>query len=353
METSKMQATFYRRTLLFLLVLPLSSAFVVTRSTCHFLKTKTSVSDKWRWTTCSALLLFSTANNNECNESTLSLALDVAVKAAKRAGDIIVENCQGSHQVDTKSTSRDLLTLIDPLCEKAIRQVIQESSFSNHDILGEEQVAPGMDAAIAALEEKLANPKAAPWLFIVDPIDGTTNFASGIPLCMPSIAVAYQGEVMVGVLYDPFRQELYTAIRGQGAKLNGKIMNVHDSLSPSTTTSLENAVIGMESPAGQDSLEQCVDVIPSLMPKVRTIRMLGSSALMLPWVAKGRLTGYWTPDESAWDIAAGALIVQEAGGKVTDLYGNDYTLRTRSLVASNGNIHDALLQVLQDALRLN
>lgn len=210
-----------------------------------------------------------------------------------------------------------------------------------------------MDAAIAALEEKLTDPKAAPWLFIVDPIDGTTNFASGIPLCMPSIAVAYKGEVMVGVLYDPFRQELYTAIRGQGAKLNGKIMNVHDSLSPSTTTSLENAVIGMESPAGQDSLEQCVDVIPSLMPKVRTIRMLGSSALMLPWVAKGRLTGYWTPDESAWDIAAGALIVQEAGGKVTDLYGNDYTLRTRSLVASNGNIHDALLQVLQDALRLN
>jgi myo-inositol-1(or 4)-monophosphatase len=211
-------------------------------------------------------------------------------------------------------------------------------AYPDHEFLGEEQVAPGIDAAIAALEEKLAIPG---WLWIVDPIDGTTNFASGIPLNMPSIAVAYNGEVMIGVLFDPHHDELFTAIRGRGAYLNGERIQV------GSQESLGDAVVGMESPAGQESLEQCLKAITPLMPKVRTIRMLGSSAVMLPWVANGRLTAYWTPDECAWDIAAGSLILQEAGGRVTDIQGNDYTLRTRSLVGSNGKVHDALLEVLQ------
>lgn len=181
----------------------------------------------------------------------------------------------------------------------------------------------------------------SPWLWIVDPIDGTTNFASGIPLNMPSIAVAYEGEVMIGVLYDPHNNELFSAIRGKGAFLNGESIQVGQE------EILGDATVGMESPAGQESLEQCVKAIQPLMPAVRTIRMLGSSAVMLPWVANGRLTAYWTPDECAWDIAAGALIVQEAGGRVTDLEGHDYTLRTRSLVSSNGKVHDALLEILQ------
>lgn len=201
----------------------------------------------------------------------------------------------------------------------------------------------GRDAAIAALEEKMNSPS-SPWLWIVDPIDGTTNFASGIPLNMPSIAVAYQGQLVIGVLYDPHKDELFSAIRGQGTTLNGRVIRV------GKEDSLGNAVVGMESPAGQESLEVCVKAIQPLMPKVRTIRMLGSSAVMLPWVANGRLTAYWTPDESSWDIAAGALIVQESGGKVTDLQGNDYTLRTRSLLASNAKVHDELLNVLQPVL---
>lgn len=213
-------------------------------------------------------------------------------------------------------------------------------AYPDHEFLGEEQVAPGIDPAIAALEEKL---EIGGWLWIVDPIDGTTNFASGIPLNMPSIAVAYNGEVMVGVLFDSHRDECFTAIRGRGAYLNGNRIQV------GSQESLGDAVVGMESPAGQESLEQCLKAINPLMPKVRTIRMLGSSAVMLPWVANGRLTAYWTPDECAWDIAAGSLILQEAGGRVTDIEGNDYTLRTRSLVGSNGKMHDALLAVLQEA----
>jgi myo-inositol-1(or 4)-monophosphatase len=227
--------------------------------------------------------------------------------------------------------------------------VIRETvlaSFRDHDFLGEEQVAAGKEASMAALEEKLTNPK-SPWLWIVDPIDGTTNFAAGIPLNMPSIAVAYEGEVVVGVLFDPHMEELFTAIKGQGAQLNGESIQV------GSEETLGEATVGMESPAGSQAIVQCLQAIQPLMPAVRTIRMLGSSAVMLPYVANGRLTGYWTPDECAWDIAAGVLIVQEAGGKVTDLQGNEYNLRTRSLVASNGNVHEDLLQILQKALSID
>lgn len=264
--------------------------------------------------------------------------LQVAIEASEAAGLIIKENADGSSVIEMKSTSRDLLTEIDPKCEQAIRKTIVKN-FPDHAFLGEEEVAPGIDAAIAALEEKLTLPG---WLWIVDPIDGTTNFSSGIPLNMPSIAAAYNGQVVVAVLNDPHRNELFTAVKGKGAFLNGKPIHVGEE------EVLGDAVVGMESPAGEGSLQQCLKGIVPLMPKVRTIRMLGSSAVFLPWVANGRLTAYWTPDECAWDLAAGALMVQEAGGKVTDIDGKDYTLRTRNIIASNGKVHEALLEVLRE-----
>lgn len=276
------------------------------------------------------------------DESTLNEVLKVAIEASKAACAIIKENADGTSEVEKKSTGRDLLTVVDPMCEKAIKQAITET-YPNHEFLGEEEVAPGIDAAIAALEEKLSK---SGWLWICDPIDGTTNFASGIPLNMPSIAAAYNGEVVVAVLNDPHRDELFTAVRGQGAFLNGQPIQVGEQ------EVLGDAIVGMESPAGEGSLQQCLKGIVPLMPKVRTIRMLGSSAVFLPWVANGRLTAYWTPDECAWDIAAGALIVQEAGGKATDIDGNDFTLRTRNLIASNGKVHKALLSVLKEEASL-
>lgn len=213
--------------------------------------------------------------------------------------------------------------------------------------MGEEEVDSGIDAAIEALEEKLTKTATSPpddgFLWIVDPIDGTTNFASGIPLSVPSIAVANRnGEIVVGVIYDPHRDELFTAMKRHGAYMNGQPISV------GTQDKIGDAVVGMESPAGQESLDVALKGIVPLMPKVRTIRMLGSSAVMLPWVANGRLTSYWTPDECAWDIAAGSLIVLEAGGTVTDLSGNPYTIRTRKLIASNNDkVHDSILKVLQ------
>jgi myo-inositol-1(or 4)-monophosphatase len=161
-------------------------------------------------------------------------------------------------------------------------------------------------------------------------------------MCMPSIAATYNGEVMVGVIYDCHRNELFTAVKGRGAYMND------DKISVGPQESIGDAIVAMGSPPATESMNMSLKGIVALMPKVRTIRMLGSAALMLAWVANGRLTCYWEYDLSSWDIAAGALIIQEAGGTFTDLAGNDFTIRTRKICASNGKIHDAVLQVLHE-----
>ncbi len=205
--------------------------------------------------------------------------------------------------------------------------------------MGEEDVPPGKEASAAAIQQKLMNE--GEWLWIVDPIDGTTNFVHGMPLCMPSIAATYNGKVMVGVIYDCHRDELFTAVSGRGAYLNGNKITV------GSQETLGDAVVAMGSPPAVESMKMSLKGVAALMPRVRTIRMLGSAALMLAWVANGRLTCYWEYDLSAWDIAAGALLIQEAGGRFTDLDGNDVSLSTRKICATNGHIHDQVLHVLR------
>lgn len=222
-----------------------------------------------------------------------------------------------------------------------IRETISEA-FPDHEFLGEEDVAPGKEASAASLEAMLSSPGDSGWLWIVDPIDGTTNFVHGMPLCMPSIAAAYRGEVMVGVIYDCHRDELFTAVKGRGSFMNGERLCVGQQ------KVIGQAIVAMGSPPATVSMEMSLKGIAALMPKVRTIRMLGSAALMLAWVANGRLTAYWEYDLSSWDIAAGALLILEAGGKFTDLNGVNFNLRTRQICASNGFIHDELLYILQN-----
>lgn len=176
-------------------------------------------------------------------------------------------------------------------------------------------------------------------------IDGTTNFVHGMPLCMPSIAVVdiSTRQIIIGVIYDPHRQELFTAIRGRGASLNGASIRV------GTQSTLGEAVVAMGSPPAEESYRASLRGIQYLVPKVRTIRMLGSAALMLAWVANGRLTAYWEYDLSSWDTAAGVLLVREAGGTVTDIHpGDEFDISTRQLCASNGWIHADLLSTLRD-----
>jgi myo-inositol-1(or 4)-monophosphatase len=264
---------------------------------------------------------------------------EVAVAASKKAGTIILGNAGGAAVTECKANSRDLLTLIDPLCEEVIRETVL-AAFPDHGFLGEEDVPPGKDASAAALNTKLDDSN--DWLWIVDPIDGTSNFVHGMPLCMPSIAATYRGEVMVGVIYDPHRDELFTAIKGRGAYMNGDRIRVGEQ------AEIGDAIVAMGSPPGEESMTMSLRGIQALMPKVRTIRMLGSAALMLAWVANGRLTCYWEYDLSSWDIAAGALLITEAGGRFTDLAGNDYSLRTRKICGSNSKVHDELIRILRD-----
>jgi len=281
------------------------------------------------------------------DEKVLDRVLEVAIDAAKKAGEIILGNAGGAEVTNRKANSRDLLTLIDPMCEKVIQETVAKA-FPSHDFLGEEGVSPGKDASSAALDTKLnsnttATAGTAGWLWVVDPIDGTTNFVNGIPLCMPSVAATYDGEVVVGVIYDCHRDELFTAVKGRGAYMNGTPIKVGQQ------SDIGDAIVAMGSPPGVESMEMSLKGVSALMPKVRTIRMLGSAAIMLAWVANGRLTCYWEYDLSSWDIAAGVLLVSEAGGRFSDLQGTAGTLRTRKICVSNGKVHDAVLQTLQGA----
>ena len=232
----------------------------------------------------------------ELDLETLTQLLEVAVDAAKKAGAIIKEHDDGSKVERSKANSRDLLTIIDPLCEKTIQDVVS-AAFPSHRFLGEESVPPGKEASTAAIVKMLADTSQSDFLWIVDPIDGTTNFVHGMPLSAPSVAVSYKGEVVAGVIYDPHRDELFTAKKGYGAHMNDKEIRVGEE------RTLSEAVIAMGSPPGEESMEMSMKGVQKLMPIVRTLRMIGSAAIMLAWVANGRLSCYWEYDLSSWDLS--------------------------------------------------
>eukprot|EP01035_Chromulina_nebulosa_P017362 gene17362-22910_t len=224
-----------------------------------------------------------------------------AIKAAKLAGEIILSG-YGSinlqNDIISKIGSRDIVTNVDKASQKIIYDTINDV-FPNHDFLGEEDVDP------------------------VDPLDGTTNFAHAIPLSGVIIAYAENGITLFGLIYDPFRNELFTAWKNN------------------------DSVICSGSPPNIKSLDACLRGMLTLSPKVRTVRLLGSAAIMLSWVACGRITAYYEADLNVWDLAAGALIIEEAGGIVTDVHRTKFTLKTRNLVASNKHIYNDLIIELQ------
>mmetsp|Transcript_975 Transcript_975/g.2509 ORF Transcript_975/g.2509 Transcript_975/m.2509 type:complete len:168 (+) Transcript_975:222-725(+) len=164
-----------------------------------------------------------------------------------------------------------------------------------------------------------------------------------MPLSAPSVAVAYKGEVVAGAIYDPHRDELFTAMKGCGAHMNGEQIFVGEE------NSLSEAIIAMGSPPGEESMEMSIRGVVKLMPLARSLRMIGSAALMLAWVANGRFTCYWEHDLSSWDVSAGALLVREAGGQMTDLEGNEWSLTRRKICATNKRIHSEILQALKEA----
>lgn len=263
----------------------------------------------------------------------------VAINCAAKAGEWVMTKLGNYSSLEMKYSAHDLVTEVDKGSERLIRKLIA-THFPDHSFLGEEGVEPGPEASAKALEEV----SASEYLWIVDPIDGTTNFVHGFPFFCVSIALAYQGEVIVGVVYDPVRDELFVAEKGKGAYVRGKRMGV------SSESTLRGSLIATGFPADQHyALPLNMKGIGAIAPKVRNLRTAGSAALHMAYVAAGRLSGFWEIGLNSWDLAAGALLIQESGGLVTDVKGKDYTLSVRNVAATNGHLHNELLESLAQA----
>lgn len=260
----------------------------------------------------------------------------LAVNTAAKAGEWIKTKLGDHGKLQSKTSSQDLVTEVDKGAEMLITKLIK-TYYPDHVILGEESVEPGPDASIRALE-KLQDEE---FLWIIDPIDGTTNFVHGFPFFCVSIALAHRGEIVAGVVYDPLRDELFVAEKGKGAYMKGKQLQV------SEEQTLADSLLASGFPP-QYREEEHLGTLMRIVPKIRNLRTSGSAALHLAYVAAGRLSGFWEPNLNVWDLAAGVLLVEEAGGRVTDAEGNPYHLMVRDIVATNGHIHDELLQLQKE-----
>lgn len=265
--------------------------------------------------------------------------LAVAINSAAKAGEWMKSRQGLVKELGTKTSAQDLVTEVDKGVETMIRKLIH-TYFPDHAILGEESVEPGASAAAAALEEAREHE----YLWIVDPIDGTTNYVHGFPFYCVSIALAVRGELTVGVIYDPIRDEMFVAEKGKGAYMHGIPAAV------SKEADLGDSLIAMGFPPDREFAQPAnLAGLQAVLPKIRGIRAGGSAALHLAYVAVGRVSGYWEVGLSPWDCAAGALLVMESGGTVTDTMGRPYDIGSRHIVASNGLIHDALVASLREA----
>jgi myo-inositol-1(or 4)-monophosphatase len=256
-------------------------------------------------------------------------ARDVAIEAARRAADLIRAGRQAGPVVREKGT-HDLVTEVDEAAQQAIIEVLKEA-FPQYDVLAEEGTDP------ATLREIVRGD-----CWMIDPLDGTTNFAHGVPPYSVSIALQQDREMVVGVVLDVAHDELFTAVQGGGAFLNGVPIRV------SPTARLRDSLITTGFPyRSYDHIDQYLAALRLFMRETRGVRRPGSAAVDLAWVACGRFDGFFETGLSPWDVAAGSLIVREAGGVVTSFRRDPHYLFGRQLLASNGLLHDALLEILQ------
>lgn len=256
--------------------------------------------------------------------------VNIAVRAARAAGNLIMRHLNHVDQITVDEKRRnDFVTEVDRAAEDEIIRVIRRA-HPDHAILAEESGRQGDDAE---------------HLWIIDPLDGTTNYIHGFPQFSVSIALAIRGRIDHGVVYDPFTQELFTASRGEGAQLDGRRIRV------SRTRTLDRSLIGTGFPVRSKArLEAYLPIFKAVLENVSDVRRAGSAALDLAYVAAGRLDGFWEIGLKPWDVAAGTLLITEAGGTASDLDGETDMLKDEvNVIAGNRRVFSALMGVLQNA----
>jgi len=252
--------------------------------------------------------------------------LNIAVRAARSAGNVIIRNLGKLDTLAIHTKDRnDFVTEVDRQAEQDIIFTLRKA-FPGHGILAEE----------SGLQE------GDEYQWIIDPLDGTTNFLHGFPQFAVSIALRHKGRMEQGVIYDPLRQELFTATRGAGAMLNDRRIRV------TKRNSLEGSLLGTGFPfKSQQHLDAYLDMFRALFPQAAGIRRAGSAALDLAYVATGRLDGFWEIGLSIWDMAAGVLLIQEAGGLSSDFSGGDNHLESGNIVAGNPKLFAEILKTIR------
>lgn len=258
--------------------------------------------------------------------------LNTAIKAANQAGDIIrryapqVENLR----VENKAPN-DFVSEVDKQSEYVIVQALKKA-YPDHRILGEEGGSQGAEES--------------DYEWIIDPLDGTTNFLYNIPQFAVSIGLKHQGRMLVGVVYDPTKDEMFSAARGEGATLNRRRIRVSD------RRSMHNALLGTGITYRADqSIDTYVKTLKALVPDTAGIRRPGAAALDLAYVAAGRFDGFWEFGLHEWDIAAGVLLVQEAGGLIGDMEGGNSHLTTGNIIAANPKVFKEMVKRLHPVLK--
>lgn len=255
--------------------------------------------------------------------------LNIAIRAARNAGNVIVRSMDKLDQIQiANKADNDYVSEVDQRAEQEIIRVIHKA-YPDHAILAEES----------------GNTSGNDFQWIIDPLDGTTNYLHGFPQFAVSIALQHKNRLEQAVVYDPLRQELFTASRGSGAQLNDRRIRV------SPRKDLEGALLGTGFPFRQkQNLDFFLATFKELFPRTAGIRRAGSAALDLAYVAAGRLDGFWEIGLNPWDMAAGALLIQEAGGLVSDLEGGNEFMKAGNIVCANPKLFKHILQAIRPHL---
>lgn len=252
--------------------------------------------------------------------------VNIAVRAARRAGEIMVRRLDHLDSLEVaEKESNEYVTQIDHLAEEAIIEVIHDH-YPDHAILAEESGEKGEHE----------------FQWIIDPLDGTTNYMHGFPVFSVSIAITQKGQLEHGVVYDPLRQEIFTASRGSGAQLESRKIRV------SHRSQMSRSLIATGFPYRKNKryIDEYLEMLRVVMESSAGVRRTGSAALDLCYVAAGRVDGFWELGLNIWDIAAGALIIREAGGQISDFQGSDRYLQTGNVVAGTPKIYIRLSKML-------